>query len=272
MKSDERHKLQRNTLADWLGHAIEASKPYLNQILLGVLIVLLLGVGYFSWNKMTTASTYQSWDEFNAALGTSDVSKMIDVTTGFPKTPAAFAAATLAGDMYLAQGCDELFTDKAAGNSDLTKAVNNYDSVLANCKIDVLRERATFGLARAHEAKGELDQANESYQTVTAKWPNGAFASAASQRLVALKQPASKEFYDRFAKFNPKPAVSKDSGDKPAFDMNSLPAETPPATSGDIQFDGGKSIPAPSTSQPAAADKPAAADAPAKEPAPAENK
>ncbi len=37
--------------------------------------------------------------------------------------------------------------------------------------------------------------------------------------------------YDRFAQFDPKPAFSPAPGGKPAFDMNALPNDGPPAPS-----------------------------------------
>lgn len=250
MKSEERHKLQHNVLADWIAKSIKAVQPHLNSIAVGVLAVLLAVTGYYAWTKMSAASSQQSWDEFNAALGKSDVTMFTEVTTGFPKSKAAYAAALVAGDMHLAQGCEQLFTNKAVGNQELTKAVESYETVLAGSGESSLRERATYGLARAREAKGELDAAVELYQSITTKWAKGTYAVAAAKRMKDLKEPATKAFYDRFAKFNPKPAFSSDTGDKPAFDQ-SLPSEPGPAAGGDIKFDGGKSI------TPTGGDKPA---------------
>ena len=46
MKSEERHKLQQNELADWLGRSYAVIKPYANAILAVVLLaVVVAGLG-----------------------------------------------------------------------------------------------------------------------------------------------------------------------------------------------------------------------------------
>ena len=42
MKSEERHKLQQNELADYLAKVVEKIKPYQNAILGGIILVLVL--------------------------------------------------------------------------------------------------------------------------------------------------------------------------------------------------------------------------------------
>ena len=51
MKSQRRHELEQNELAQWLGGLIAKLKPYQN-FLLGVLLVLLVGtVAYAIWSR-----------------------------------------------------------------------------------------------------------------------------------------------------------------------------------------------------------------------------
>ena len=74
------------------------------------------------------------------------------------------------------------------------------------------------------------------YEEIGAKWPNGTYAAAASQRLQDLKRPVTKRFYDDFAHFDPKPAFSGKPGERPSFDLNSLPSDGPPSVS-DLKLD-----------------------------------
>jgi cell division septation protein DedD len=222
---------------------------------------------------MSSASTTQAWTEVNAALGTGDVAKLADVITGYPKTNAAYMAARVLGDSQLAKGCSDLFVDKHIANQELSKAIDNYSIALNGSRISSLREQATFGLAQAREAKGELEQAAELYKEITTQWHDGAFAEAAAHRLEYLQQPATKAFYDRFAQFNPRPALSSEpgaGGEKPGTGLNGLPGEpptTPPTSVKDLKLEGGKGLPPASVTKPSSEEKPAAKKAAAEKPA-----
>jgi hypothetical protein len=66
----------------------------------------------------------------------------------------------------------------------------------------------------------------ERYEELVQRWPDGPFAEVAGARLAALQDRSVRELADRFAKWEPKPAVS-DLPDFPAsrpqFDLDSLP-------------------------------------------------
>jgi predicted negative regulator of RcsB-dependent stress response len=244
MKSEERHRLQQNQLADWIGKTITSIKPYQNSILIAVLLVVVGMAAYTIWSRVSAAENTQAWDELNAALESGNIAKLAKVREDRPNTHVAHVAAVVEADYNLADGCNRLFVSKAVANQELAKAVELYRTVLDQSRNSSLLQRATFGLARAREAKGELERAMELYQEVSTKWPDGAFAVAAARRLDDLKRPATKRLYDRFAKFDPKPAYSSESGlpgQRPSFDLNSLPSEgpIPPInTTFDLKLDG----------------------------------
>ena len=121
-------------------------------------------------------------------------------------------AAVVSADLRLADGCDRLFHDKAIAEQQLSQAIELYGKELEQGGNPSLRQRATFGLARAWEAKGDLDKATRRYQEVVANWPDGAFAAAARERLDDLKRPAVKQLYDDLRKFNPKTVAPRESG------------------------------------------------------------
>lgn len=227
MKSERRHELQHNELADWIAKAALTIKPYQNMLFGGVLAVVVVIVGYTAWARMAASEAAQAWDDVNAVLDSGDILKLSQVIDDYPRTSAAYMAGLVLADNYLAEGCNRLFTSKASGFDELNKAIRLYDAVREECRIPSLVERATFGLARAKEAKGDdksLKQAEQLYEQVAEKKPSGAFSAAAAQRLADLKQPSTKVFYDQFCKFDPKPAFSK-SNDQLEFDSKNLPAE-----------------------------------------------
>ncbi len=230
MKSERRHELQHNELADWLIKTGAAFKPYQNIVLVVVLVVVVAMLGYTIWSRQSAAATTRAWDETSDIIDSGNVAKLAKVTEDYPNTNAGCMASLVLGDYYLGEGCNKLFVNKATAQTDLNKAIEAYQLVLDQSTVPSFQERATFGLARAKEAKAlpeDLKQAQQLYSDVVSKWPQGAFAAAAQKRLNDLKRPDTKRMYDRFAKFDPKPAYSSEPGAKPVFDMNSLPSEAP---------------------------------------------
>ena len=246
MKSERRHELQHNALADWLVKAGETTKPYQN-IMLASIVLVVVALAAYSWmSRESSAQTTQAWDDLNTALDSGNPMELAQVREDHPDTSVAHMATVILADYRLASGCSGLFKSKAPAQQELSKAVELYRSVLRKSREPSLLQRATFGLARAKESKGtaeDLKEAMQSYEEVATKWPDGAYAAAAAERLEDLKRPVMKQFYDDLRKFDPKPAFSGGSG-KPAkplpFEMDSLPSDGPvetPKTSLDLNFE-----------------------------------
>ena len=231
MKSERRHELQHNELATWLINSFQTVKPYQNLLFAVVAAVLVAVLGYTLWTRDAASRTSQAWDQFNAVVQSRDPAKLTKLSEEYPNTPVGTTAAVVAADDHLQEGCERLFVNKALAQTELNKAIDLYRLVLEQTQVPMQLERATFGLARAHEAKGELEAAEKLYGEVAARWPNGTFTAAANGRLEDLKRPATKRFYDQFAHFDPKPAFTGKPGEQPAFDMKSLPTEGPPSVS-----------------------------------------
>ncbi len=231
MKSQRRHELEQNELALWLGEVIQKIKPYQN-LLLGLLVAVLLGmVAYALWNRQTGSRSAAAWAALFEAMESNDVFQYDHIIEQYPGTTAAEVAAALAGDYHLTAGCRLLFENKATANQELRSASEYYLQVLESSDESSLRERATFGLARALEAQArDLDEALARYREVVENWPDGAFAVAAQRRIEDLQRPETKAMYDRFAKFDPAPAFSDEPGvpgQRPPFDLDSLPEGSP---------------------------------------------
>lgn len=240
MKGEERHRLETNALADWLGTTIEGIKPYRNAILACIVLVAVCS-GVYAWHSRQSAEqSALAWDDLYQAMSTGEAvdpdaisENLGDIIKKYPGTRVAHTAAVIVADQDLGAGCNELFINKGNANVRLNSAVEHYLKVLKESDEPMLRQRATFGLARARESLGDLGKAAESYSEVTKNWPRGAFADMARQRLADLKKPSTKAFYDAFAKFVPKPAPSEGPGvpgKRPKFDLDSIPDDgTKPA-------------------------------------------
>jgi tetratricopeptide (TPR) repeat protein len=250
MKSERRHELEHNVLANWLGGTIEQIKPYASTILLAVLAGLLAVVLVRWWYGNSLAKGASAWDAYYAAFEDPNASEEFDkVAELYPRSKVAEWATVTGADVRLQYGCNQLFTNRSIANQELTKAVNGYLKVLEQASDVTVRERATFGLARAKEAQGDLDEALKSYKEVVKQWPNGAYKQAAQHRIDDLERKSTKEFYDTFAKANPKPPATEGaaSGTGPEFNEKSLP-EGPAAKSSSPEK-------SPETSKPADAKK-----------------
>jgi tetratricopeptide (TPR) repeat protein len=285
MRAEERHKMHQNELADWLGKWIGRIKPYSNVAILGVLLAVLAALAFAWWNQQSAGQAAVAWDAFYRGLATGDPDTLKGVEAQDPGSNAAHWAAVLAGDVYLSNGCQRLFENKSKAADDLQKAINQYRLVEEGTRKPELLQRATFGLARAYEAltgteasagssdggtgqwKGAREKAIEEYQKVVDQWPDGPYADLAARRAAQLKQQDIKAFYDKFAKFDPRPALPNEpglSGDRPPFSLDSLSEDGDlPGVPESVKPDDGsgtlKKEAAPSTK--ADDDSPAAADA-----------
>ncbi len=272
MKSEERHRLQENVLAKSLKGVVEAITPYANAILAVILLgVVLLGVWKW-WQTQSAHAAASAWEDLYTAMAANDTAALDRVMEQNPGTEVASWAAILTGDMHLTSGCQDLFTNKATAGQQLRKAVDKYMKVRSESRTPALRERATYGLGRAYEAlcgtrqsEGEMNKAVQAYEEVVKNWPKETYAGAASQRLADLKEAKTKEFYDKFAQYDPQPAFTPASPGQPLFDSKSLPEGGAVPDFSKLMNEGGKSDKEAAKPEVDAA-KPAADDA--KSPAP----
>jgi hypothetical protein len=242
MKTERRHELQTNALADALGTAVDTVKPY-SQLVLGAVLAVLVVLGvvkYLSirsqeddvdaWNRYLQASSSGSTE------GTEELTRLIEQ---HPESTAAQWSHLFLADQLLNEGIGQLFQNRADAKEKLRKAEEHYRAVQQQAKDPLLQQRATLGLARAYESSlNNLDKARQEYQQLVDDWPDGAYTIAARERLKDLEQKSTKDFYDWFAVNEPK---GPDSGlgtpdSRPSFNLDdpTIPLDlnrplTPPA-------------------------------------------
>lgn len=226
MKSERRHELERNQLLVWLLETSERIKPYTNMILGAILVLLLAVLAATLWGRYNQGQSGGAWDEYFAALNSMDRTALETVAQKHRGTTAAQWALITLGDLRLDSGCNLLFVNKTSANLELRKAVESYQAALDQATIPALQERAIYGLARAREAQGDLEPALKAYGDLVERWPKGTYHEIANERIADLKSKSTRAFYDKFAKYDPKPALANEPGTpgkKPAFDINTLP-------------------------------------------------
>ena len=203
MKSERRHELQENDLADSVEQLSERLRPYVTPILsvaIGALILVLVGLFVSSrWE----ANRSESWDTCLAALVTGDPEGFREVILRYPGTPAAQWAELILADRNLSEATDLLFAKMDPANDvareRLELAAAAYADVLSQRPTDMVAERATMGLAKARESLGDLDQARRGYEAVANEYPSSPMANLATEHADDLAQDKTKAFYNWFA-------------------------------------------------------------------------
>lgn len=209
MKSERRHSLETNDLADSAAAFVERLRPHLGSIALTA-IALLLGLAAWSLvGSRREAARRESWDAALNALAAGRLDALEQVATRYPDSAAAVWARVLVADSKLGQGSQKLFSDRPQAEQLLQDAANRYSALLRNSgPRGLVAERATFGLAKAHESLGSLDDARRGYEAMLNDQPDGALSAFAAERIAALGRPKTREWYDWFAQQKPAPPAA----------------------------------------------------------------
>jgi len=231
MKTERRHQLETNALADRLGHLIERLEPYSTPIVGVVVAIVLIVVTYLYLSSQTKTKAAEGWNRYLAATlslsGTDPLGQLEEVAAQYDGTPAGDWARLRMADIQLSNAIDELFRDRASANEQLRQAADNYRQVSEQADDDLLIKRALLGLGQTHESLDELDDARHSYQELVDRFADSTLANLAQQRLGMLDRRSTKEFYDWFVQQTPAPAPDN----SPAgLNLESLPDEPPEAS------------------------------------------
>ncbi len=205
MKSEHRHELQTNDLGKLAVKLTAFFQKYGNQILMGLCGAMLVAAVVIYLVRSSTADKQAGWTRYAACQSAEDFANVADDYEG--ATVGAWARLNEA-EMHLQTGIQQTFTDRAAAISDLNKAKESFDKLLAEKSIPAaVRERGLLGLARFLEttADAQTEPAIEAYSKFVNDFPNSINKEFAEQRIDALKTGGSKEFYAWFKKQNPKP-------------------------------------------------------------------
>jgi hypothetical protein len=230
MKSERRHELQTNALADWVGHQIDAVKPHAGLILTLIVAIIAVLVTWMYFLQSGASSSTEAWSDFLSAADESDPVKLGEMAQRHAGEPASLWAVLLAADVHLAQGAQQAFTDRAAAEKSLAQAVKSYETVLNELREPVLRRRALFGLAEANEAlfgvtgdKQHLEAALANYGQVEKEWPESALGRSAKQKKESLETKSAQEFLVWFSNQTPEPPPTPSSS---SGGLGALPGAT----------------------------------------------
>ena len=222
---DVAEELEGNALADGIGSVIDAVRPHLRAIFMGLAGLFLAAIAWMWMNQQQAALKSKSWDDYLFAVNPYDPAGLADVVTQHPGTPAAEWARLIQAEQALNEGTQLLFVDRDRATPRLQTAADGYSELLVRRQKGLIAERATFGLAKANESLGRIDEAKQGYDAVASDYPDGTLTALARQRSKFLSSDSAREWYDWFAsqKMTPPPTAPADPSAAPATD--GLPQE-----------------------------------------------
>jgi hypothetical protein len=233
MKSDHRHELKTNELADWLSHLPEWTKDNLATIIM-VCVVIIIGIGIYAWRvyNYNVVRVRQKAD-FTTLISQLEGAKMTILQAQKQgrdqsfmllqpaKSLEAFAQSTSNDRMAalaLIKRAEALRAEVLYGNveqsyfnSQTNEAKNSYAEALKRCPdVPSLAAAAKFGLGLCEEDIGNFDQARQIYQEIADNADlSAAVASVAAKRRLGILADYEREVV--FGPAPPKPAATQPS-------------------------------------------------------------
>lgn len=274
MKSEKRHELQKNELADWIGNHAEAAADYFWPIAGGVVVAFAAAIGIAWYLNNRDASSAAAWDQYYQAFSEREREpELKKVAEDQPDSLAALWARQSFADLTRSKGTFLMFTDRPEGEAKLKEAADAYQAVLSKARDPFLLNRAQFGMARTQEALCQPEKAIEYYEMVAKHEPDSALAKAAARDAERLRNPEQVELIAWFAKQQPKKPAPTGHGGIPGLPPLNVPTDLPERP--DISLPGGLNLdsvaPPPTTTPgiefPKPAEAPPATTPPAEAPA-----
>jgi hypothetical protein len=203
MEAERRHELEHNDLADSTVALIDRLRPYLATLALAALAAVGAGAAWTVISGQQEATKARSWDAMMTAINDRSPDALGEVARRYAGSPAAHWSQLFLADSAIAEGSQQLFADRARARARLEAAAGLYSGLLAERTTPLVAERATFGLAKARECLGQLDEARRGYETLVAEYPSSAVRSLAENRVAALSRESTRQWYAWFDEAKP---------------------------------------------------------------------
>jgi hypothetical protein len=225
MKSEERHRLETNLMAEHLGDWIDRLRPYATTVA-GILLFVFIAM--FAWSYLSGSSSAwqkQAWDAYNDAVASPampNLEMLRESAEAHPGTKMQQLADITWADGQLWLATRDFLYNKAGVTDALGRATTAYQSILKTSDDSRLQNRARLGLARVYEMQNELDRAREEYSKVT-----GGYADFAKERAKHLGEKKTQDAMEWLATAvpprRPSPTGPGTPGQTPSFSAGDMP-------------------------------------------------
>ncbi|MGL4513529.1 MAG: hypothetical protein ACRCT8_10595 [Lacipirellulaceae bacterium] len=223
MDSEHRHELQENALANWLTEAFDRVQPMLPAIGVGAVVAVAGVIGWNSYSSTQESTVAERWRSYTLAMegSTPSLDALRDASNEHPGTPVADWADITWADGRMFFAADQFLRNRPLADTAIDESVAVYER-LVDAKDAGIAARASYGVARAFDMRGEIDKAIEQYGRVT-----GSFGKLAAARAEELAAPRVKDDYAWLAQASAKagPAGAATRPDLEPDDV-ATPAET----------------------------------------------
>lgn len=208
MKTERRHELQTNVLADYLGKHLQRIQPYSKHISLGVMLIVVAILAGLYFSNKRAAEMGAGWSDFLAAFAATDPDALEEVANLHDGSTAGIWARLSAGEIKVAMGTGQLFTDRDEAEKSLKAAREHFDAVVKEAGGQPqLVERARFGLAQVYESLSDIEKAQKYYDEVAKTSPDSTLGQLAKQRFERLSDKSVQRWYAWFERQEPKPPM-----------------------------------------------------------------
>ena len=209
MKTERRQELNQNELAQTVNTTLDKFMPYWQYVAAAAVILFTVYfVTMFVINSQRKAEEL-GWSTFFSAKAGRSADALDELAATQGDSPVAVWAQESAAQARLTEACAAVHRDRAAAKEGFQSALTGFQSVLSASPDTLLAQRASWGVAQAHEGLNDLASAKQAYQKLVDTWPESALAEKAKDRLEQLDDPQTQEFYQWFyAQEPPKPKAS----------------------------------------------------------------
>jgi len=212
MKTERRHELQHNELADWVSQSMEILQNYWQLILAGIIGVIAL-VWLVSYMLTPAPRGGKEWRDYLTAMSDASKDKPGEALEPFGNknrtSTAGQWALQLVADRHLAEGMQQQFIDRDKSKKAFIEAAETYNKVSQDAKDPFLLTRSNYGAAQAYEGAGNLAKAIEYYKLVVTHDKERTLGKEAKRRLTLLEKKETAEWYDWFFKHRLQPVATR---------------------------------------------------------------
>lgn len=215
MKTDEQAQIAEEEPGNDVADVLEQLLPYWRPIVGGIVLVVVGVTGYSVISGNREAALEQGWNRFLGAAADRnpvELQTLADTAGGSVGAWSQQAAA----QAKLIEASAAVHTNRDTAKTAFAEAVSGFKKAISSsASHPLIQQRATWGLAQAHEGLNDLATAKQTYQEIVDKWPDTSIAKQASKRVASLDDPATADFYEWFFAQTPPAAKLPASGEVP---------------------------------------------------------
>jgi hypothetical protein len=190
MKSQRRHDLEKNLLAERLTDWGDRLRPYSKVITATAVAALVVVIVWLVASRYAAAQRQRAWDVYTYAMNSADPDwdALREAAEEHAGTPMGDMAGITWADAELRLATENYFADEDQAQKHLKNAITAYRRLIDKADDATIANRARLGMGRALETEGKAKEAIEFYAAV-----EGPFAAFAKERAEQLRSAATQE-------------------------------------------------------------------------------